>query len=325
MNAVTAARPSDAADGVVRKETARPLISVVVATCNRPAVLAQTLEALSADRQQVPADSYEVIVADDSRTDATREMVAERFPRVVYVKGPRRGPASNRNRGAETASGMWVAFIDDDCRPVDGWLQALCEQARTGDVDVVEGQIVVPDKHDSPFRRYVENLSGGNFWSGNLALRRDLFFRLGAFDEDFLEAGGEDMEFGERIRRSTARTAFSTGATVVHPSHVVSWRYLFWRTFLIKWHLLYLLKTGQSAPVDASPLRAVLRVLVTRTVALVRTTARLVTLRETSTPRTMFFDLAWQWITFPVVLVYLTYWELEFRRRLRERDGARPA
>jgi len=220
---------------------------------------------------------------------------------------------------------MWVAFIDDDCRPVDGWLQALCEQARTGDVDVVEGQIVVPDKHDSPFRRYVENLSGGNFWSGNLALRRDLFFRLGAFDEDFLEAGGEDMEFGERIRRSTARTAFSTGATVVHPSHVVSWRYLFWRTFLIKWHLLYLLKTGQSAPADASPLRAALRVLVTRTVALVRTTARSVTLRDTSTPRTMLFDLTWQWITFPVVLVYLTYWELEFRRRLRERDGARPA
>jgi len=184
MNATTAARPSSAADGGVRPETARPLISVVVATCNRPAVLAQTLEALSADRQQVPADSYEVIVADDSRTDATQVMVAERFPRVVYVKGPRRGPASNRNRGAETASGTWVAFIDDDCRPVDGWLQALCDQARTGDVDVVEGQIVVPDKHDSPFRRYVENLSGGNFWSGNLALRRDLFFRLGAFDDD---------------------------------------------------------------------------------------------------------------------------------------------
>jgi len=133
------------------------------------------------------------------------------------------------------------------------------------------------------------------------------------------------MEFGERIRRSTARTAFSTGATVVHPSHVVSWRYLFWRTFLIKWHLLFLLKTGQSAPVDASALRAALRVLVTRSVALIRTTVRSITLRETSTPRTMFFDLAWQWITFPMVLVYLTYWELEFRRRLRERSVGKPA
>jgi len=37
--------------------------------------------------------------------------------------------------------------------------------------------------------------------------------------------------------------------------------------------------------------------------------------------RTMFFDLAWQWLMFPAVLPYLMYWELEFRRRLREREG----
>jgi GT2 family glycosyltransferase len=166
----------------------------------------------------------------------------------------------------------------------------------------------------------VENLSGGNFWSGNLAIRRDLFVRLGGFDEDFLEAGGEDMEFGERIRRSAARTTFSTAATVVHPSHVVSWRYLFWRTFLIKWHLLYLLKTGQSVPREASALSAVSHLIVWRTMALVRATWRWGTVRNESMRRTMLFDLAWQWITFPAVLPYLTYWELEFRRRLRGRE-----
>ena len=298
-----------------------PKISVVVATCNRPDVLARTLDALDAGRQQLPPDEFEVIVADDSGGDATRILVEQRFPQARYVKGPRRGPASNRNGGAASASGAWLAFIDDDCQPVDGWLRAISEQADAGRVDVVEGRIVVPDKHDSPFRRYVENLSGGNFWSGNLAIRRDMFVRLGGFDEDFLEAGGEDMEFGERIRRSAARTTFSTAATVVHPSHVVTWRYLFWRTFLMKWHLLYLLKTGQSVPREASALRAVFHLIVWRTTALVRTTWRSCTVRNESMRRTMFFDLAWQWIMFPAVLPYLTYWELEFRRRLRGREG----
>jgi GT2 family glycosyltransferase len=298
-----------------------PHLSVVVATCNRPEVLAQTLDALESARQDVAADSYEVIVADDSRSDATRLMVEERFPRVCYVQGPRRGPAANRNRGAASASGEWLAFIDDDCRPVDGWVRALCDQAALNAVEVVEGRIVVPDKQDSPFRRYVENLSGGNFWSGNLALRRDLFVRLGGFDEDFLEAGGEDMEFGERIRRSHVATVFCVAATVIHPSHVVSWRYLFWRTFLIKWHLLFLLKTGQSAPADASAAAAVARVLWSRTVALVRTTARALTSLRADTIRTTLFDVAWQWMMFPLVLPYLAYWELQFRRRIGVRQA----
>jgi GT2 family glycosyltransferase len=296
-------------------------VSVVVATCNRPDVLAQTLEALDAARQQVPQERFEVVVADDSRNDATQTMVAQRFPRARYVKGPRRGPASNRNLGAATASGEWLAFIDDDCRPVDGWLSALVRQADAGRVDVIEGRIVVPDKHDSPFRRYVENLSGGNFWSGNLAIRRDTFFRLGAFDEDFLEAGGEDMEFGERIRRSGVPAMFSIEATVEHPSHVVSWQYLFWRTFLIKWHVLYQLKTGQGVPPEASRLRTVTHVILSRTKSLVWTTARSLTGRTEGMRKTMFFDLAWQWLMFPAVLPYLMYWELEFRRRLREREG----
>jgi GT2 family glycosyltransferase len=262
-----------------------------------------------------------VIVADDSRSDATRMLVEERFAGARYVKGPQRGPAANRNGGAAQASGEWIAFIDDDCRPEAEWLSALVQQADTGQFDVIEGRIIVPDKHDSPFRRHVENLSGGNFWSGNLAMRRDMFVRLGGFDEEFLEAGGEDMEFGDRIRRSGVRTTFCTAATVVHPSHVVTWRYLFWRTFLMKWHLLYLLKTGQSVPREASALKAVSHVVAWRTMALVRATWRSCTVRNESMRRTMYFDLAWQWIMFPALLPYLTYWELEFRRRLRAREG----
>jgi GT2 family glycosyltransferase len=295
-----------------------PRLSVVVATCDRPAVLSRTLEALTPDFQQVAPDVFEVIVADDSQDESTRTVVEERFPQAVYVKGPGRGPASNRNRGAAEAKGEWLAFIDDDCQPAGGWARALLQQADEPGIDVVEGRIFVPDKMDSPFRRHVENLTGGNFWSGNLAVRRATFARLGRFDEEFLEAGGEDLEFGERIRRSGVRTAFCPAATVIHPSHVVSWRYLFWRTFLIKWHLLYLLKTGQGVPADAPVWKALGFLLVSRTRSLLRTTWRLFRPAKDG-HRSGLFDVVASWVMFPMVLPYLVYWEVRFRRHLRAR------
>jgi GT2 family glycosyltransferase len=269
----------------------------------------------------MPAERFEVIVADDSCDDATRTVVNERFPRAIWVKGSGRGPAANRNCGAARARGDWLAFIDDDCQPVDGWLGALADQAAAGTVEVIEGRIVAPDKVDSVFSRHVENLTGGNYWSGNLAMRRDLFVRLGGFDEDFKEAGGEDLEFAERIRRSGVPTAFSEAATVIHPSHVVPWRYLFWRAFLIRWHLLYLHKIGQAVPVDAPVWKAFLHIVRTRTAALLRGTLRFPA-RYRERPRTAIVELPAEWVMFPIVLVYLLYWELRFRSLLAGRQAA---
>ncbi|CEF48529.1 unnamed protein product [uncultured bacterium] len=295
-----------------------PRLSVVIATCHRPSVLARTLERLTPDHQRIPADTLEVIVTDDSRDAATQVMAEQRFPDARYVRGPGRGPAANRNCGAAAARGEWIAFIDDDCQPADGWAAAMCQHGADAGLDVIEGRIVVPDKYDSPFRRHVENLVGGNFWTGNLAIRRSAFERLGGFDEDFLEAGGEDMEFGERIRRSGIRTIFCPEATVIHPSHIVSWRYLFWRAFLIKWHLLFMLKTGQGLPPEAPAWKALVFLVSSRTMMLLRTTWHAVG-RHSESRRTTWFDIAASWLMFPIILPYLAYWELRFRRQLRER------
>lgn len=298
-----------------------PFLSVVIVTCGRPSVLGRTLESLTPERQRVPGKAFEVIVADDSRDDATRAMVADRFPQAVYVKGRGRGPASNRNSGAGQAKGEWLAFIDDDCQPADGWARALLERAAAPGIDVVEGRIFVPDKTESPFRRHVENLTGGNFWSGNLAIRRAVFARLGGFDEDFLEAGGEDMEFGERIRGSGVGTSFCAEATVIHPSHPVSWRYLFWRAFLARWHLLYQLKTGRGVPLSATAPRVLGSLLVSRTLALLRSSWHSVRRRQQPWGWTI-FSLLTSWMMFPIVLPYLAYWELRFRRQIRARQPA---
>jgi len=86
-----------------------PLVSVVVATHNRPVLLGETLAAI--ERQTYPA--LEIIVVNDAGTDV-RDVVAQ-FPRARLLDQPEnRGPAAARNRGLADANGAFVILFDDD-------------------------------------------------------------------------------------------------------------------------------------------------------------------------------------------------------------------
>lgn len=297
------------------------LCSVIVPTCHRPDFLAVCLERLAPGRQTLAACHYEVVVTDDSRNSASRQMVHERFPWARWAAGPRRGPAANRNQGAREARGTWLAFVDDDCQPEPTWLGELTPAVDESELDVVEGRTVCPGKQDSPFQEQVENLTGGLYWSCNLAMRRETFLRLGGFDEDFEEAGGEDMEFAWRIRQAGLETRFAPAACVLHPPRRISWRKLWWRTLMIRWMLLYWLKTGQAPPLRASPTRVYSQLLHRQLLDLARTTVHLVTRFERGAWRRRFFFQIWKWATFPVVLPYLFLWEARFRKLLALRTA----
>lgn len=299
-----------------------PVFSVVIPTYQRPPVLAKSLDLLTPELQGVAADRYEVIVADDSRDDATERMVRERYPQVRYVRGPRRGPGPNRNAGAGAATGEWISFIDDDCQPQPDWLGALARANAARRVDVIEGAILAPEKIDSPFRHYGENVTGGVYWSGNLSIRRELFQRLGGFDEDFTEAAGDDLEFAARIRRAAVPMMFCPEAAVVHPTHVVSWRYVVWHVFAIRWHLLYVIKTGEAPPPEAPIWKTVPYLIGNRLMYQLRVTWRALRHPDRDRPRTAFFNLGLQWIMMPVLLPYMVVWDQRFRRMLRERRSA---
>lgn len=290
------------------------MISVIIPTCHRNDLLARCLECLQPGAQVMAFEDYEIIVSDDGTRTTAEQMMRERFPWAKWVAGPRRGPAANRNSGARHAAGEWLAFMDDDCLPHRTWLRAIRESAMTG-AEVVEGKTITPDKVDNPFRQGVENLRGGVFWSCNLSIRREQFFSMGGFDEDFLEAGGEDMEFAYRIRSRQLRSVFCPSALVLHPSRTIGFRQLIWRTFLIRWILLYYQKTGQGVAAESRTLSTVWFIVRQRTLELLRTTWHLASRFEAGNWRTRLFFQSWKWMTFPVVLPYLIYWGLRFRKQ----------
>jgi len=272
--------------------------TVVIPACGRPETLARCLRAL-------PVDA-DVIVSDDSPDDGVRSLVAGNFGRVRHLAGPRRGPAANRNHGAKAATGDWIAFIDDDCEPQPGWIEAL--GAAAGGGDVVEGRTTAPGARDTPFEEHVENLTGGLLWSSNLAIRRACFFELGGFDEDFGEAGGEDMELAWRIARAGCQVRFAPEALVHHPPRRVGWRGLWRRTWMIRWMSLYRLKTGQARPIPS--------MILSETANLMRLSFHLFARPEPRRWRRRLFAVGWQWLTFPLVLPWCIYWDLRFRKML---------
>ncbi len=292
---------------------------MIVPTCQRNALLAKCLTCIQASQPNELLDEIEVIVSDDGVTTTARELIEKTFPSVHWWQGPRRGPAANRNAGARQAKGRWLVFTDDDCLPQAGWLKAIADCARTDNFDIVEGKTIAPNRQDNPGKYYVENLSGGSFWSCNLAIKKDVFERLGGFDEDFLEAGGEDMELAFRIQTNKLRSFFSQEALVVHPDRDVTLQSLIWRTFLIRWTLLYQLKIGEGLPLTA-PAALVIASLIWRScLNLLRSTWHIFSKHDPRRWRTQLFDLARQWLTFPFVLPYLIVWELRFRKQLRNR------
>ena len=272
------------------------MISVVIPTCERPELVARCLANLTG--------GDEVIVSDDSRSDRTQKLIREQFPSVKWVRGPQRGPAANRNFGASQASGDLIAFVDDDCIPFEFWVENL--RRALSETHVAEGKTICPDKTNHPLEEVVENLSGGLLWSCNFGIRRDLFSKLGGFDEDFLEAGGEDLEFAWRVKRIGVAVLFAPEAVVYHPARRLTPRRWFYRIFQDRWLLLYRLKTKGPRSATFEECKD-----------LVRVTGRL--LLDRGTWKTRFLAIFARWILFPVWFLYLMKWECRFRKELAKR------
>lgn len=194
-------------------------ISVVIPTYNRNDMLSNCLERLAPERQTIDASRYEVIVSDDSKTNIAAQL-ADSFPWAKILPGPKKGPAANRNNGASHAKGDWLVFIDDDCLPDPGILEAYYNEMQRGEYKALEGLTDV----DRPRERFNEeapyNVTGGYFWSCNIAVEKQLFHTIGGFDEGFPYPAMEDIDFFNRLKQ-VAEYKFIPEARLVHPWRIV--------------------------------------------------------------------------------------------------------
>jgi GT2 family glycosyltransferase len=180
-----------------------PLVSVIIPTFNRRAMVAEALVSVQAQTM----GAWECIVVDDGSTDGTAEAV-EAFSdeRVRLLRQENLGVAAARNRGIAASRGPLVAFLDSDdlwhpaklARQLavmdEGW--ALCH---TDEIWVRRGVRVNPKKkHAKAGGRLLERSLELCCISPSAAVvRRDVLEALGGFDEAYPVC--EDYELWLRL------------------------------------------------------------------------------------------------------------------------------
>jgi glycosyltransferase involved in cell wall biosynthesis len=114
-----------------------PLVSIVLATRDRPGPLARAIDSVVEQRYR----SWELIVVDDGTVPETRSVVeGAGDERVRLVEGPRSGLSAARNAGLASATGEVVCYCDDDNVMHPGWLHAVAQVfAERADVEVAYG------------------------------------------------------------------------------------------------------------------------------------------------------------------------------------------
>lgn len=132
------------------------------------------------------------------------------------------------NEGVRRAETEFVVCHDADIPVPAGYAELMVRRAEDDHVDVLHVQrflfCLTKEHTQQLLSGPLEKISAvvpqrirQNWQGGTVALRRETFFKLGGFDERFVNWGGEDNEFYDRCR--TQRTCYSGVLPFVHLWH----------------------------------------------------------------------------------------------------------
>lgn len=203
-------------------------VSVVICTLDRPA------GALAAVRSVLRDDpATDVVVVDQSASADTRELLAREAGRARVIRSARRGLSAARNLGVGSCAGGIIAFTDDDCEVMPGWLDGF-RRAFAGDdrIALVFGNVVAPayDREAGFVPAYrvpgfhVADALGEKAriegMGACMAVRRSAWEAFNGFDE-LLGSGarfraGEDTDFAVRALVNRWKVAETPDASVLH-------------------------------------------------------------------------------------------------------------
>ena len=163
-----------------------------------------------------------------------------KFRYIQIEKNP--SPARNRNTGALLARSEWLCFLDSDCVLMNDWLEKIVKNLNKTDKIYVGSIDMYPEMpywswcdHLLCFGDQVHGIYNGKFLryvaTNNMVVSKDLFLRIGGFDESFTKPAGEDFDFCTQAAKLGHRIVFINDAIVFH-NHIRknsnnAWMHLF--------------------------------------------------------------------------------------------------
>jgi len=217
------------------KEQGSPTVSIIIPVYNQFAYTYNCLRSIFRYSGEI---SYEVLLADDCSDDLTENVkdiikgirVIRTADNLKFLK--------NCNQAAKQARGKYLLFLNNDTQVQKNWLAPLVElMEKHPEAGLTGSKLVYPDgslqecggilwKDGSAWNYghgrnpalpefcYVKEC---DYISGaSIMIRRDLWDRLGGFDESFAPAYYEDSDLAFRVRASGFKVMVQPESVVVH-------------------------------------------------------------------------------------------------------------
>lgn len=207
--------------------------SVIIPARNEAGQIRRTIEALHA---QDWAGRMEIILVDDGSGDTTGDVARGSGARVMTLPGSG-NPGRARNRGAELAAGDPLVFLDADCVPSEGWLDALLGAHAEG-AAIVGGALAMPenlplsarcDYYATSYHMHPRQRRGtvANHTPANLSVRREVFLGAGGYEEAPPMADGhEELAWQHRAAEQGHAIHFEPTAIAWHRNRPGVWNLL---------------------------------------------------------------------------------------------------
>lgn len=211
-----------------------PLVSIVIVTYNKAYYTFQCLRSLLAD--SLP--SYEVIIVDNASSDETTELLNNLRNAIVIRNKENCYFAPACNQGGEKARGKYLLFLNSDAFVHRGCVSSLTRTMESafdtgaagaklvwrdgrlqeaGSIIWRDGSALGYGRGDDPSKPEYSYARDVDYCSAAcLIVRRELFERLGGFDESFTPAYYEDTDLCMRIWDADYRVVYQPMAVATH-------------------------------------------------------------------------------------------------------------
>jgi len=202
-----------------------PIVSVIMPIRNEDCAIERTLNAVLA--QDYPAENLEILLADGMSTDSTRQIISQFIVNhsqfdITLLDNPQHIVPTALNATLRKARGEFIVRVDGHTAIAPDYVRQCVAVLKGSDADNVGGKMSAVGENlfgeavaiatSSPF-----GIGGARFhysdreeWVDTVymgAWRREVFERIGLFDEEFVR--NQDDEFNYRLRAKGGKILLS--------------------------------------------------------------------------------------------------------------------
>ena len=212
-----------------------PKVSIIIPVYNQ---VHYTYACLVSILENTERFDYEIIIADDVSTDATKEIDKFVTGLVIARNESNQGFLKNCNNAAKKARGEYIFFLNNDTTVQKDWLPPLIRLLESDkSIGMVGSKLIYPDgrlqeaggiiwsdgsgwnygRCDDPNKPEYNYVRDVDYISGAaIMLSRKLWEDIGGFDERYAPAYCEDSDLAFEVRKRGLRVVYQPLSVVTH-------------------------------------------------------------------------------------------------------------